>query len=188
MDKDCKGCNQIVPCSDFYRSCSVCRPCLRRRQVQAYVFNRTTILARNAKWSKENVDVANRCKSRWTKNNPNESRAASRKHAMQAYAANPEFFKHKSRMTKMSLRGYYSMKQRERNLQVKRATPSWVDRSSLRYIYDNRPSGHHVDHIVPINNPFVCGLHVPWNLQYLIAADNLRKHNSADGLPKGHGC
>ena len=40
---------------------------------------------------------------------------------------------------------------------------------------------HHVDHVVPINHPLVCGLHVPWNLQVLTGPDNVRKSNSFDG-------
>jgi hypothetical protein len=50
-------------------------------------------------------------------------------------------------------------------------------KSEILEIYQNRPEGYHVDHIIPLKGENVCGLHVPWNLQYLIAKDNIKKGN-----------
>ena len=51
----------------------------------------------------------------------------------------------------------------------------------LKDFYSKCPEGKNVDHIVPIINEQVSGLHVPWNLQYLTVNENSLKATSFDG-------
>jgi hypothetical protein len=55
--------------------------------------------------------------------------------------------------------------------------PSWADKEKLQEFYANCPEGYHVDHIIPLRGKLVSGLHVPENLQYLPALENIKKGN-----------
>jgi 5-methylcytosine-specific restriction endonuclease McrA len=86
--------------------------------------------------------------------------------------ANPELYK-----ALTSVR-----KRRHRN-----ATPKWVtteQKFAMRALYLQaqeltRITGERyvVDHIVPLINDSVCGLHVPWNLRVITQEENLQKSN-----------
>jgi hypothetical protein len=61
-----------------------------------------------------------------------------------------------------------------------KATPLWLTKLQLQEmkdIYRLTPIGYEVDHIVPLQGKDVCGLHVPWNLQYLTIKQNRSKGN-----------
>ena len=70
------------------------------------------------------------------------------------------------------------------------ATPKWLSEKdkelivelylicSMFKIYTGQ--SYHVDHIVPLVNDNVCGLHIPSNLRILLEKDNLSKNNTFD--------
>lgn len=68
----------------------------------------------------------------------------------------------------------------KRRAKVKQAIPKWSDLDKIKEFYLNCPKGFQVDHIIPINNSNVSGLHVSWNLQYLEKNLNVIKSNKFD--------
>jgi hypothetical protein len=67
------------------------------------------------------------------------------------------------------------------------ALPKWLTKDHLREIKNlytlakeltvSTGIEHHVDHIVPLINKSVCGLHIPCNLQVITKFENLSKGN-----------
>lgn len=131
----------------------------RRAQYKAtYADRREKFLLNNAKWRKNNPEKYRIAIDKWRLRNKDRVNANAREWARRN--------RNKLR-AKEVLR--YAIK-----MQAVLAT---VTLSELRVVYMNCPTGYHVDHIVPLRGENVCGLHVPWNLQYLPARENLRKSN-----------
>lgn len=67
----------------------------------------------------------------------------------------------------------------------KQATPRWADHEKIARLYELAAvlnadgCAFEVDHIVPLNSPLVCGLHVENNLQLLPKVGNRSKGNRA---------
>jgi len=78
--------------------------------------------------------------------------------------------------------------QERRRILLRLATPRWANIDAMTQIYLerarlSRETGieHDVDHIVPIVNARVCGLHCEHNLRVVTATVNRSKSNSFDG-------
>lgn len=58
------------------------------------------------------------------------------------------------------------------------STPRWAERELIAEVYRQAAlRGWHVDHVVPLNSPLVCGLHCWANLQLLSPSENCSKGN-----------
>ena len=88
----------------------------------------------------------------------------------------PEEIKAKKKeYQKANLHIYRANAAKRRAIKLK-ATLTGFD-EEIKQIYYKCPSNYHVDHIIPLQGKEVSGLHVPWNLQYLTAEENLSKGN-----------
>lgn len=76
-----------------------------------------------------------------------------------------------------------ALNSKRRATQLK-ALPLWADLAAIKTIYEEcerltKETGmqHEVDHIYPLQNKYMCGLHVETNLQILTKEENLAKSN-----------
>ena len=120
----------------------------------------------NKAWHSQNREQYNKILRDWNKANPEKKKGYQYKYSQ----ANP---------------GKCAAKVAKYRATKFNATPKWLTKEQLKemeLIYINCPSGYHVDHIYPLQSDVVCGLHVPWNLQYLPAKENISKGNKLKEL------
>jgi hypothetical protein len=81
-------------------------------------------------------------------------------------------------------KGEYIANAKCRRMAQVKAMPKWANRAEIGKLYCEAQmlslcTGvlHHVDHIYPIKNERLCGLHVHWNLRVIPAKENREKSN-----------
>lgn len=72
-----------------------------------------------------------------------------------------------------------------RRIMIRLATPPWANKQKMIAIYEEREllvretgNKYDVDHIIPIVNHLVCGLHNEFNLRVIPESENRKKSNS----------
>jgi hypothetical protein len=134
-----------------------------------YSKNYQKISEYNKKYEANNRELINRRRREWHANRSPELKEKHDKYLQQYRKDNKA--KHAARNSR-------------RRKAIELATPDWVNYQSIIDVYIQRENKsredgivYHVDHIAPLINNFVCGLHVPWNLQVITAKENMSKSN-----------
>lgn len=163
--KTCCDCAQAKPLEEFYvrRRASDgrqrrCKPCQKIFMASWYADDSERIRQRTDAWKRDNDDRRRAANERYRREN------------LAGGAANTLWHKAK----KLN------------------AIPPWADRKAIDAFYERaaeltKETGipHQVDHIVPLESPVVCGLHVQHNLQVLTAAENRAKwHRGWPDMPE----
>jgi hypothetical protein len=146
-------------------------------------------------WDKENREQNQKLKQKWHEANRERNLAAMRKR----HADNPMRGREQARKWERdnlersrqlhrqwikANRGKVNANTAKRRAAKKQAIAAWANHNEIKEIYKEcarltKETGvkHQVDHIYPLQNKYMCGLHVENNLQILSATENTIKSN-----------
>lgn len=182
---------------------SWCRECLnahrQSRRVSATPDEKERALALARQWKRNNRERNKAAKRAWEAANHEKVKAYTQRVQRKWRAANIELARERVLASKRKKPDYYREQQRQAQkrdahkyrakykeyMATKRgATPPWFDKVLVEEAYHlaqlrTRATGFqwHVDHVVPLQSPIVCGLHTIENLQVIPGVLNLSKSN-----------
>jgi len=168
---------EFDPSKHYYGS-----PCKRGHSGMRFRTNQTCVIcargyARN--YYEENRERCVQVSREWQTRNPARSESIKKRSRENCSESN------RARVNAWRLANHSRHQETMVRVQAKRraakanAVPSWSDGSAVRAVYEKaRELGGHVDHIVPLSSPVVCGLHCWENLQILSPDQNRKKSNT----------
>jgi 5-methylcytosine-specific restriction endonuclease McrA len=165
----------------------------RERQARWRERNPERASAYKASWKEKNIERVRSVDAAWVARNKDRKReiaAARYRRIAKKHGDDMALWRSKNRERQNALVAEWARKNPEkraataahRRAMKLRATPAWANEFLISEIYDlarlrSAVTGGewHVDHIVPLKSPLVCGLHVEHNLRVIPAQANLSK-------------
>ena len=185
--KQCSRCKEVKLLNDFPRDRkqrdglrASCKDCNKLRQKEYHQNNRDKELQRGKEYRQNNKNKISQRRKEWYQNN--RDKALQRK--KEYYQNNRDRELQRRKEHHQNNPDKARAKHARRRATKRNATPPWADKAVIEAIYaeavwlqDFTGEPCHVDHIVPLKSDFVCGLHVPANLQTLPGVENIAKSN-----------
>ena len=171
-----------------YTSTGNCVPCNVMRNAEKYASNRPMCDARAALWRSRNRErsreLSREIQRRFTIKNPERVRDIRRRSNKAFRLKHPEQIRQGKREWKAKNPDKVAAMCAQRRAAKLKRTPAWADLNEIKCFYyraqemlEATGEEYEVDHIVPLQSPFVCGLHVESNLQIVTASFNGKKSN-----------
>ena len=155
----CCKCRETKPKIEFGGHNGYCKPCYNAWRREWRRTNRDLVAAQEARALARDPGRRNRY-----------DRRSYEKHRGKRVA--------KSRRWNVENKHIVSAREAARRAAQRRSVPKWADLRAINEIYLRAyKEGKHVDHIVPLKSPIVCGLHCEANLQLLEPRANISKGN-----------
>ena len=170
--KTCKVCSQRKDTSEFYANRAKCKNCYNDQVLQRKLSNpeRSKEIQKkaDAKYYSKNTELCLARSSEYKQKNLDKVRARMRAYDLENRALRST--NRAKRRAQLSLADYVVDERYVKDLY-----------EGCKILEDIFGIPFHVDHIIPINNGKVCGLHCEANLQILTATENLKKSNKLLG-------
>jgi hypothetical protein len=207
--KVCKHCNIEKPLAAFGKRSSekdglnyYCRECNYARVKEWGLKNPDKKRAQGRKWKQENPEKVKISSTKryeekkddilaknkkWKENNKDRVKNMRKK----LYEENKEEVLNEQKIYRQNNKPKLNAKAASERAAKRQATPKWLTKDHKTFIEiqyqmaklleDRMGVKYHVDHIHPLQNESICGLHVPWNLRVIPALENISKGNKLIG-------